>query len=152
LWRRLDFSQPIQNSPAIQTVVKVFHCPADTPPLGPFQITDATLTPVCYAAPSSYAATVGPDADEVSDPTGQGIFYRNSQTKLTAIPDGPSQTVMVGDRAWADTQGIWAGAIPGGVLRAGPRNPWTNATAPPPCFVLAHNNYINIKTDADGGL
>ena len=38
------------------------------------------------------------------------------------------------------------------VARAGPQNPWQNATAASPCFVLAHNNWINIKTDADGGL
>ena len=152
LYRRIDFRQPLQYSPAIQQVVKVYLCPADTAPSGTFQITDATGTPVCYAAPSSYAATVGPDANDVADPTGLGVFYRNSQTKMTDITDGTSQTVMIGDRAWADTQGTWAGAVPGGVLRAGSRNPWQNATAPPPCFVLAHNNYINIKTDADGGL
>jgi prepilin-type processing-associated H-X9-DG protein len=38
------------------------------------------------------------------------------------------------------------------VLRPGPRNPWATVTAPAPTLVLAHNNWINIKTDADGGL
>jgi prepilin-type processing-associated H-X9-DG protein len=59
---------------------------------------------------------------------------------------------MVGDRAWSDTNGIWAGAVPGAVTRPGPRNPWQTTTAPPPTLVLVHNNWINIKTDADGGL
>src|SRR5207248_2292325 len=109
-------------------------------------------TTVATAAPSSYAATVGADASDVTDPTGAGVFYRNSRTRLIEITDGTSQTVMIGERAWADSKGIWAGAPSGAVLRPGPRNPWQSVTAPAPTLVLAHNNWINIKTDADGGL
>jgi prepilin-type N-terminal cleavage/methylation domain-containing protein/prepilin-type processing-associated H-X9-DG protein len=152
LYRQLSLSQPVASSPAIQTMVPLFLCPADSPPTGPFPLTDAFGAPVCLAAPSSYAATVGPDASDVADPTGQGIFYRNSSTRVTDITDGTSQTVMIGDRAWADSQGVWAGAPSGAIMRAGPRNPWQNATGPAPNLVLAHNNWINIKTDADGGL
>jgi prepilin-type N-terminal cleavage/methylation domain-containing protein/prepilin-type processing-associated H-X9-DG protein len=152
LFAQFNLAQPVQNSPAIQTMVKVYLCPSDTPPPTPFPITDALGNTLALAAPCSYAATVGQDASDVADPTGDGVFYRNSQTRLTDITDGTSQTVMVGDRAWADSEGIWAGAISGGVMRAGPRNPWQNATGPAPNLVLAHNNWINIKTDADGGL
>jgi prepilin-type N-terminal cleavage/methylation domain-containing protein/prepilin-type processing-associated H-X9-DG protein len=152
LWKQLDFTKPIQNSPAVQNLVNVYLCPSDLVPTSPFVITDATMTPVTLAAPSSYAATVGPDADDVADPTGQGVFYRNSRTRIADIVDGTTQTAMVGDRAWLQTMGVWAGAIPGGVTRAGGMNPWQNATAAAPCLILVHNNYINIRTDADGGL
>jgi prepilin-type processing-associated H-X9-DG protein len=152
LYRQIDFSQPVQNSPAIRVLVKAYLCPSDVPPMSAFPITDATGVTVALAAPSSYAATVGPDASDVADPTGLGVFYRNSHTRLTDITDGTSETVMIGDRAWVDSQGIWAGAPSGAVLRPGSRNPWTNATAPAPTFVLVHNNWINIKTDSDGGL
>ena len=152
LYRQLNFGQPVQNSPAIQTVVKMYLCPSDLPPPVPFALTDATGAFVASAAPSSYAATVGPDASDVADPTGAGVFYRNSRTRLTDIKDGTSQTAMIGDRAWVDSQGTWAGAPSGALMRPGPRNPWQNATGPAPCLVLVHNNWVNIKTDADGGL
>ncbi|HEY1343171.1 MAG TPA: DUF1559 domain-containing protein [Bryobacteraceae bacterium] len=152
LFRQLNFAQPVQNSPAIQTVVKGFLCHSDVPPASAFPIGDALGGTIALAAPSSYAATCGPDASDVADPTGLGVFYRNSRTRLTDISDGTSQTVMIGDRAWVDSEGIWAGAPSGAVLRPGPRNAWQTTTAPAPCLVLAHNNWINIKTDADGGL
>jgi prepilin-type N-terminal cleavage/methylation domain-containing protein/prepilin-type processing-associated H-X9-DG protein len=152
VYRQLNLTQPVQNSAAIQTMIKVYLCPSDSPSPSPFAITGPTGTGIATAAPSSYAATCGPDASDVADPTGLGVFYRNSKTRLTDITDGTSQTVMIGDRAWADSQGIWAGAPSGAVLRPGVRNPWQLATAPAPTLVLAHNNWINIKTDADGGL
>jgi prepilin-type processing-associated H-X9-DG protein len=101
---------------------------------------------------SSYAATVGSDASEVDDLVGNGIFYRNSKTRMTDITDGTSHTVMLGDRAWSQTNGTWAGAPNGAICRAGDRNPWPNAVGPAPTLVLVHNNWINIRTDADGGL
>jgi prepilin-type N-terminal cleavage/methylation domain-containing protein/prepilin-type processing-associated H-X9-DG protein len=152
LYRQINFAQPIASSPAVASVLSVFLCPSDLPPQTAFTVHDALGGPILVAAPSSYAATVGPDASDVADPTGDGVFYRNSRTRFTDITDGTSETVMVGDRAWLDSQGIWAGAPPGAVLQPGPRNPWQTATAPAPCLVLAHNNWINIKSDADGGL
>ncbi len=152
LYQQLDFTRPVENSSAVQTLVKLFLCPADSPPSAAFVVGDPTGAPVIVAAPSSYAATCGPDASDVADPTGLGVFYRNSRTRFTDITDGTSQTVMIGERAWLDSQGIWAGAPAGAVLRAGPRNSWQTVTAPAPTLVLAHNNWINIKSDADGGL
>jgi prepilin-type processing-associated H-X9-DG protein len=71
---------------------------------------------------------------------------------MTDIQDGTSQTVMIGDRAWAQVQGTWAGAPSGGLTRAGFANPWQSATASAAVLVLVHNNWINIRDDADGGL
>jgi len=152
LFRQIDLSQPVQDSPAIQTIVKVYLCPSDTPPYSPFPLTDATYGTIALAAPSSYAATVGQDASQVDDPVGDGVFYRNSKTRIADITDGTSQTTMIGDRAWAQTHGIWAGAPNGVLTRPGDRNPWRFATASPQALILVHNNWVNIQTDADGGL
>ncbi len=152
LFKKLDFTRPVEQSPAIGTMVGLFLCPADDVPDGPFALTDVGGGTVVQAAPSSYAATVGWDGDDVDDPTGSGVFYRNSRTRFTDITDGTSQTVMIGERAWAQTHGIWAGAPNAAITRPGIRNPWQNATAPAPCLVLVHNNFVNILTDSDGGL
>jgi len=152
LYRQIDFRRPVEQSSAIQIPLSIFLCPSDpaTPP--DFPVTDGTMTQLCTAAPCSYAATVGQDASEVDAPTGDGVFYRNSKTRIADITDGTSQTVLLGDRAWSQTNGIWAGAPNSAICRAGTANVWPNATGPAQTLVLAHNNWINITTDADGGL
>jgi prepilin-type N-terminal cleavage/methylation domain-containing protein/prepilin-type processing-associated H-X9-DG protein len=152
LYGQIDLNKPVEISPTIQTVLKVYLCPSDQPPSGAFTIHDVTLAPLTTAAPSSYAATVGQDASEVDAATGDGVFYRNSQTRISDITDGTSQTVLLGDRAWTQTKGTWAGAPNGAITQAGPENVWPNATGSPEALILVHNNWVNITTDADGGL
>jgi prepilin-type N-terminal cleavage/methylation domain-containing protein/prepilin-type processing-associated H-X9-DG protein len=152
LYRQIDFNRPIQSSLAGQTVLKSFLCPSDVVPSNAFLVTDATFTPVAWMAPSSYAASVGDDSSEADDPTGNGVFYRNSKTRIADITDGTSNTTIIGDRTWTQVQGAWAGAPSGGITRAGSQNPWPFATATAAVLVQAHNNWINIRTDADGGL
>jgi prepilin-type N-terminal cleavage/methylation domain-containing protein/prepilin-type processing-associated H-X9-DG protein len=152
LYDQIDLRKPVQASAAIETMLPIYLCPSDSLPSGPFSISDATFTSLFLAAPSSYAATVGQDACEVNDLTGDGVFYRNSKTRIADIIDGTSNTTMIGDRAWSQTNGIWAGAPSGAVSRAGAQNPWPNATGSAQALILVHNNWINITTDADGGL
>jgi prepilin-type N-terminal cleavage/methylation domain-containing protein/prepilin-type processing-associated H-X9-DG protein len=152
LYRQIDFRQPVEKSSAVRTLLPIFLCPSDSPPPDEFPLTDATFTQLCASAASSYAATVGQDASEVDGPTGDGVFYRNSKTRIADIPDGTSQTVLLGDRAWSQTNGIWAGAPNGAICRPGQANVWPNATGSAQALILVHNNWINITTDADGGL
>jgi prepilin-type N-terminal cleavage/methylation domain-containing protein/prepilin-type processing-associated H-X9-DG protein len=154
LYNQLNLSQPVQNSPAIQTMVKVYLCPSDLTPPGPFPVTDGLGNTICLAAPTSYAACCGSDASDTTDPTGLGVFYRNSRVRMTDIADGTSSTILIGEKAWSNANGVWAGAIPGGVIRRGQSNPCQpnvpGAWFPAATLVLSHAHLNNAMTDPDG--
>jgi prepilin-type N-terminal cleavage/methylation domain-containing protein/prepilin-type processing-associated H-X9-DG protein len=156
LFRQIDFTRPVTASPAAAgTMLKVYVCPSDLVPPDAFPVPDAYGAPVMTAAPASYAACVGGDESGTADPTGKGVFYRNSKTRLTDISDGTSQTILVGERAWANANGVWAGAIPNAVCKRGKQNPCPGSGAgsyPASDLVLAHGHLNNALTDTDGGL
>jgi prepilin-type processing-associated H-X9-DG protein len=155
LYRQLNLGQPVQNSPAIATLVKVFLCPSDPTPPTAFAVPDAFGNTVAQAAPCSYAACVGGDESDTAGPDGMGIFYRNSSTRFTDITDGTANTLLVGERAWSNANGIWAGAISGAVCRRGFLNPCPGSGAasyPAATLVLAHSHLNNATADTDGGL
>jgi prepilin-type N-terminal cleavage/methylation domain-containing protein/prepilin-type processing-associated H-X9-DG protein len=155
LYRQLELAQPVENSPAIQTPVKTFLCPSDLTPAGPFAVPDPFGNTRALATASSYAACVGGDETETTGSTGMGVFYRNSRTRLTDITDGTSQTILVGERAWANVNGLWAGAIRGAVCKRGAQNPnpgSPSAWLPAPTLVLAHSHLNNAIAHPDAGL
>jgi prepilin-type N-terminal cleavage/methylation domain-containing protein/prepilin-type processing-associated H-X9-DG protein len=158
LARAIRLDLPIehpQNAAAVAATVKVYRCPADVLPGGAFTVPDAFGTAVVAAAPSSYAACVGGDESDTTGLTGLGIFYRNSATRLTDVTDGTSQTLLVGERAWANAKGVWAGAVPGGVILRGDQNPNPvsgAASYPAPALILAHSHLNNPQGHPDGGL
>lgn len=155
VYSRIDFNLPVGNSAlAIQTTIPIYLCPSDMQQ-GPFPIPNGFGGAGAVVAPCSYAACVGGDESGTDDASGYGIFYRNSRTQLTEITDGTSNTIMVGDRAWSNANGIWAGAISGAVCKRGRLNPCPGTGAswyPAATLVLAHSHLNNATTDADGGL
>jgi len=158
VYRTIDFTQPVQaaaNAAAVQTMQPMFLCPSDQTPPAAFAVTDPFGNPIARMAPSSYAACVGGDESDVNAATGLGVFYRNSRTRFVEITDGLSETILVGDKAWSNAQGVWAGAPPGAVLTRGPRNPNPgsgSAFYPASALVLSHSHLNNATTDTDGGL
>jgi prepilin-type N-terminal cleavage/methylation domain-containing protein/prepilin-type processing-associated H-X9-DG protein len=154
VFRQLDTRQPVQNFPAIQTVIRLFSCPSDLTPDDAFAVPDGFGNMVCLAAPTSYAACCGGDESDTTAATGLGVFYRNSRTRLTDITDGTSNTIMIGEKAWSNANGIWAGAIPGGVIVRGQSNPCQpvvpGAWFPAATLVLSHAHLNNALRDPDG--
>ena len=74
---------------------------------------------------------------------------------MASITDGTSQTVLILERAWGDTEGTWVGAPAGGVVMRGPFNPCPGsafASYLAPCLVLAHCHLLNTNADTDSGL
>ncbi len=154
LYRQFRLDQPVQNSPAIATWVKAYLCPSDLYSLQAFSVLDGFGNPICRATPTSYAACCGSDASDTTAPTGLGVLYRNSRTRITDITDGTSQTILVGERAWSNAKGTWVGAIPNGVIERGQNNPCQpnvpGAWYPAATLVLAHAHGNNPLVDGDG--
>src|SRR5262245_58695430 len=86
----IDYTLPIEHphNSVVKTVVTGYLCPTDNVEPLAFPVTDSTGATLVVAAPSSYAATVGSDDSEVDAATGNGIFFRNSGTRLARIIDG----------------------------------------------------------------
>jgi prepilin-type N-terminal cleavage/methylation domain-containing protein/prepilin-type processing-associated H-X9-DG protein len=154
LYGELNLSNPVQKSSPINTLVTIYLCPSDITPGSAFTITDFFGNSICSAVPASYAACCGNDASETTDEAGNGIFYRNSHTRIGDITDGTSNTILIGERAWSNANGTWSGAISGGVVVRGPDNPCQPVVAgawfPAATLVLAHAHLNNALLDPDG--
>jgi prepilin-type N-terminal cleavage/methylation domain-containing protein/prepilin-type processing-associated H-X9-DG protein len=163
LYASINFSLPVRwpaNTTGTQTILAVFLCPSDQLPGSTFVVGDGLGDTIATVAPSSYAACTGSDRADVAlglnnDGSGDGLFFRNSLIRFSSITDGTSQTVMLLERAWGDSEGTWTGAPANGLILRGPQNPCPGsalATYLAPCLVLAHCHLLNTNADTDSGL
>ena len=148
-----------QNATAARMTINAYLCPSDETD-GAFAATDASGRTLALVGPSSYAACVGDDATDTAtglndDGLGNGVMYRNSRVRIADILDGTTYTILAGERAWANSQGVWAGVIARGVVRRGAHNPTPKTGAPfypAAALVQAHCHLLNTISDPDGGL
>jgi prepilin-type N-terminal cleavage/methylation domain-containing protein/prepilin-type processing-associated H-X9-DG protein len=107
------------NAAARITPLVIFMCPADSAPLT-WTATQAAAdgTPgaaICDVARANYLGmSTGEDPTDDSD--WFGVLYPKSQTKLTDITDGTSQTIAVSERCYQHGQATWVGAVPGAAV------------------------------------
>jgi prepilin-type N-terminal cleavage/methylation domain-containing protein len=104
LYDVLDFKKPVYDPANIirEQHISTLLCPTDdVSPTGFVEMGDERFAMSCYVA-NFGTPDLDEDQEQVNDPVRLnrpwGPFYRNSDTKLKAIIDGTSKTLMVGER------------------------------------------------------
>jgi len=113
LARRIDFDLPIydfQMRTVRTTIVPAFVCPSDSS-TGVYNMLLSDLQVSTQGATNSYVANYGAGGLIDREPEkGNGIFARNSATRLFDVTDGTSNTFAIGERAAMFARSPWAGA------------------------------------------
>jgi prepilin-type N-terminal cleavage/methylation domain-containing protein/prepilin-type processing-associated H-X9-DG protein len=142
LANQIDRTKPITdpaNAAARVVSLKVFLCPGDpvplTIPVGPLSGSGQPSGPATDLAGASYPAVFGVTEPGVG---GDGVFYRNSTTRIGDITDGTSSTLMAGERYYQLGPTTWAGVIPGAGHAAPAGSPFAGQVTNASNFVLGH--------------
>ncbi len=144
----LDIANPA-NADSHLSTLKVFQCPADAAP-PTFTVFDVNGQSLCDVAYGNYIACNGNGgvSDHAAD--NDGAFLENRRFKTTAITDGLSHTLFIGERASSMSYTTWTGAVTFGIVPSR-RDPTAAESAA--ALVLGHagphlpNNPL--VTDAD---
>jgi prepilin-type N-terminal cleavage/methylation domain-containing protein len=140
-YRKIDFSLPVELAQFTDVrcvKLSILTCPSDQP-TGLFDVNTSAGVLVGRAATNSYAVCYGAlGLLEQQPDQGNGVFFRNSQIRLTDITDGTSNTLAVGERAARFAQAPWAGVMTNGVVVTTPGAPvYTSMMVGSPAMVMA---------------
>jgi prepilin-type N-terminal cleavage/methylation domain-containing protein/prepilin-type processing-associated H-X9-DG protein len=153
VYNQINFNQGVGigvNAQVSRTQLPVFLCPSD-PYHQDVPIYDSTFSsPIATVAHGNYigcngwvecfanaggnylpssdggAAQDGDGGNTATGRSGNGLFFRNSQTKIAHVTDGLSNTIVVGERCAAHSPTTWTGAVTGGRCPAWmATQPWT---------------------------
>ena len=130
IYGAIRFDLPIEasaNASARVQFIKPFTCPSDSPGLTwtakKYDLTGNSVATVCEVASANFVGVFGTTEPGVD---GDGVFYRNSKTRIGDIADGTSNTLLVGERSFNLGQTTWVGSVTGATLF-----PQPPSTAPP---------------------
>jgi prepilin-type N-terminal cleavage/methylation domain-containing protein/prepilin-type processing-associated H-X9-DG protein len=142
LYSQIDKSKPITDpanaGPRVYGV-NFYRCPADqlppTIPVGALTPAGLPNGPQTDLAAANFAAVFG-----VTEPgvDGNGVFYRNSTTRIADLTDGTSSTLLVGERHYQLGPTTWVGVIPGAGHAAPAGSPFAGQVNVAANFVLGH--------------
>lgn len=134
LRRQIDFSNsildPMHMNVRVQSL-SAFLCPSDpgpkTIPVYRFNGGNFNGTVLAEAGRSNYVAVFG-TGEVGEDPPGNadGVFYRNSRTRVADVSDGLSNTFFIGERSTRLASITWVGAIYSSGV---PKNPLTGSAS-----------------------
>jgi prepilin-type N-terminal cleavage/methylation domain-containing protein len=139
--RQIDFTLPVEG-PTMHSIrtapLRLYTCPSDSS-TGVFRVQTNLNQDLTGAATNSYAACYGALGLLGTRPDlGNGVFFRNSTTRVLDIIDGTSTTLAVGERCAALTQTPWAGVMTPGTARTTPGAPvYTSKFELAPAMTLA---------------
>ena len=157
-----------------QQPLKLHQCPSDGLQ-DAFPVYDSTFTaPIATVAHGNYVGCNGWEecfwnSGGVGDPagndglsggygqSGNGLFYRNSRTRIADVTDGLSNTIVVGERSSNHAPSTWTGAVTGGRCPAWMATQPPSPYAPPPgppydnadfdeALVLGHGNATHLPS------
>ena len=100
-------------------VISTLLCPSDGTMRQPWDATKRDLSSgqpqgtICSLAAANYVGMFGTSEPGVN---GDGMFFRNSKLGFQSVTDGTSNTIAVGERAFALGEASWVGAVTGAVL------------------------------------
>jgi prepilin-type N-terminal cleavage/methylation domain-containing protein len=118
--KQIDHSLPVESLQFLAqrtTILKVYVCPSDQS-TGVYTLLNQKGVALVDLATNSYAACFGSTNPPADAPViGDGIFYRNSTTRIADILDGTSYTIAVGERASLFARSPWAGVVESGTVR-----------------------------------
>jgi prepilin-type N-terminal cleavage/methylation domain-containing protein len=131
LARQIDLSKSIldpSHAGVRTSVLPVLLCPSDPgPKVIPVYEFNGSFTGnvLTEAARSNYVAVFGTgEVGEDPPVPADGVFYRNSQTRVADVSDGLSNTFFVGERGTRLASVTWLGGIYGSGV---PKNPLNGA-------------------------
>jgi prepilin-type N-terminal cleavage/methylation domain-containing protein/prepilin-type processing-associated H-X9-DG protein len=139
LKRQINFALDIgDNANAVPRVesLPIFLCPSDSPPLT-FVPGNATAS----LAAANYVGVFGSEPITTDESDGDGIFYRNSNTRILSITDGTSNTLMVGERSSRVADSSWTGALTGSTVQ--PNAPTLYGSGSAGVLCLGHIGYAS---------
>lgn len=150
LHRQINFGLPVeypQNDRIRTTPLSIVNCPSDRE-TGVFTPIDWFDDPMRPAATTSYVASFGAFGLLNTEPgISNGVFYRNSGTKVKDIIDGTSQTFAIGERPAMFAKAPWAGAMTNGTVRTTPGAPvYISIFELAPTMCLSRVNKISLNS------
>ncbi|HZZ78679.1 MAG TPA: DUF1559 domain-containing protein [Gemmataceae bacterium] len=148
LFGQINFNQPVSATPASQTFLSVFWCPADEQ-LSTFSVTSYAnqSTSLATLAQGNYTAVNGIYETDSYPGSNTGSFLRNSKFTAASISDGLSNTLFIGEHNMKHSRTAWAGTIPGaGVMALEDPDPF-GTQARSQALVLSHGHRTHLPND-----